>query len=107
MLSLFILFVELIGSTISLVWILAMLGFADESHRSSKASCVGKLCVVCSVFLAFLPLAVTGWLGWSYYFSKTWEQVPLGWWLHVIVALVCFPIAWMLVRVYDASYKEI
>lgn len=106
MLTLFILLGELIASTVALVWITAMLGFADEMHRSHKASWLGKLIAVACMITACTPLLVTGWLGWKYYFSEaTWQEVPFGWWLHVLVAAVCYPACWGMVYLYDASYK--
>lgn len=106
MLTLFILLAELIGSTVALVWITAMLGFADEMHRSQKASVLGKVIAFMCMITACFPLIMTGWLGWKYYFSDTlWSDVPFGWWLHVIVSLVCFPACWGMIYLYDASYK--
>ncbi len=107
MITLIILLAELVGSAISLVWISAMLGFANDIHEGEKPSRQGKAFELLCKVLAFIPLAVTAWLGWRYYFSTSpWDLVPFGWWLHVVVSLVCFPLCWALVYLYDNSYYK-
>ncbi|HVD99755.1 MAG TPA: hypothetical protein VNB90_16215 [Cytophagaceae bacterium] len=107
MLTIGILLAELIGSTVALVWITAMLGFCDETHRSEKANMPGKIYAITSVVLACAPLLITAWLGWTYFFSSCpWEQIPLGWWQPVVAAAVCFPVSFGLIYLYDASYRS-
>ncbi len=70
------------------IWILAFLGFADESKRSVSATLFGKFLVVVCVLLAASPIGITLWVGWCHYFSPAfYKQIPLGLFLPLVAIL--------------------
>ena len=47
------------------IWVLAFLGFADESKGRVSTTLFGKLLVVICVLLAASPIGITLWVGYS------------------------------------------
>jgi hypothetical protein len=81
-------------SLVGLIWVTAMLGFADEAHRSQTASLFGKGLATLCVLTALLPLLTTLWVGWRrVFYDAPWDDVRFGlyWPLMVLLAagIVC------------------
>jgi len=102
--TLLALITEFIFSIIVFIWIIAMLGFADEMHRNRKANLAGKITVILCVSVALFPILCTLWVGWKYYFSATFAEVPFGLWLPVLFLLICIPVCAFFIYLYKKSY---
>ena len=107
MIAALVFLVELLISVIVFIWVAAMLGFADDAHRSQKANGAGKFLVVSGIALASLPFIATLYVGWYYYFSENfYEKMPLGWWFPMLVAVIAFAGGRRIAKRYDTSYKK-
>ncbi|MDJ1481327.1 hypothetical protein QNI16_12590 [Cytophagaceae bacterium YF14B1] len=81
---------QLVLSVVALLWILAFLGFTDETKRSVSANFLGKSLVTLCVLVALFPIGLVLWVGWRYYFSSLpWQGIPLGLFLPLVATLVC------------------
>ena len=61
------------------IWQLAFLGFAHEAHRSHSTNRLGKCLLGLCLVVGAVPIGLSLWVGWCYYFSPTaWKQLPLG-----------------------------
>ena len=84
------LLVQLALAVMAFIWILAFLGFADETKRSASATFLGKSIVTLCVLIALLPIGVTAWVSWCYFFNAGfWPAVPLGLFLPLVCILAC------------------
>jgi hypothetical protein len=82
--------IQLAVSCLAFIWILAFLGFTDESKRSALATVLGKFLVILCVLLAMLPIGITLWVNGCYYFSPVlYRQLPLGLFLPVVTIFCC------------------
>ena len=80
--------VQLGVACLACIWILAFLGFTDETKRSASATVFGKLLVTICVLLAMLPIGITLWVSGCYYFSPSvYKQLPLGLFLPIVTLL--------------------
>ena len=78
-LTLLALLIQLVLAGALLIWVLAFLGFADEAHRSRRATPLGRVLVTLSVLTATLPLLLTLAVGWCRYLpARCAFALPLG-----------------------------
>jgi hypothetical protein len=93
---------------LAFIWILAYLGFVDETKRSVRANLLGKLLVGLCVLLALVPALVTLWVGWCYYFPSDFcRPLPLGFYLPVVVtAAVGLLCAGLIFLFYKLGYQQ-
>ena len=81
---------QLALAVMAFIWILAFLGFADETKQSASATLLGKSLVTLCVLIGILPIGVTAWVSWCYFFNTGfWPSVPLGLFMPLVCIAAC------------------
>ena len=71
------------------IWILAFLGFTDETKRSRSTALLGKLLVTLCGAIGAIPIGITLVVAWGYFFSADFfKELPLGLLLPLVSTLV-------------------
>lgn len=98
--------IELILAGATTIWLIAMLGFADEAHRSHKAGFAGRVAASLCVGMALAPPLATLWVIWKYYFSGSpFQSNVLALGLPVAAMLVAALVCAVLIYFYRRSYR--
>ncbi len=93
---------------LTFIWILAFLGFADETKRKVSATLFGKFLVTLCLLLAVSPICLALWVSWCYYFSPaSYRQIPLGLFLPLVSIFSCLPVCAGLIYLFKvAGYRK-